>query len=68
MLIINALRFEPHLSHFSLSETLEVVRQLSPRRTKLIHMSDGIGLHRETSKLLPERVELAYDGEIISVP
>ena len=68
MLIINALRFEPHLSHFSLSETLEVVRQLSPRRTKLIHMSDGIGLHRETSKLLPESVELAYDGEIISVP
>lgn len=67
-LIVNALRFSPHLSHFCLSETLAVVGKIAPRRAYLIHMSDGIGLHRETSKLLPANVELAYDGEIVQVP
>ena len=64
-LIINALRFKPHLSHFSLEEALEVIKKVSPRRAYLIHMSDGIGLHASTSRLLPAGVELAYDTEII---
>ena len=64
-LIINALRFKPHLSHFSLEEALDVIKKVSPRRAYLIHMSDGIGLHASTSRLLPVGVELAYDTEII---
>ena len=64
-LIINALRFKPHPSHFSLEEALEVIKKVSPRRAYLIHMSDGIGLHASTSRLLPAGVELAYDTEII---
>ena len=67
-LIINALRFEPHLSHMNLEETLAVVAQANPRRALLIHESDGIGLHEATSRLLPQGVELAYDKEIIRVP
>ena len=67
-LIINALRFEPHLSHMNLEETLAVVAQAKPRRALLIHESDGIGLHEATSRLLPQGVELAYDKEIIRVP
>ena len=67
-LIINALRFKPHLSHMNLEETLAVVAQANPRRALLIHESDGIGLHEATSRLLPQGVELAYDKEIIRVP
>lgn len=62
LLVLNALRIEEHLSHISLSQALEIIEQIKPGRTILIHMSHGIGLHAETSKLLPKGVELAYDG------
>jgi len=67
LLVINALRFKPHLSHLCLSETLDLVERISPGRTLLIHMSDGIGLHQQTSAKLPQGVELAYDGLIVKV-
>ncbi len=67
LLMINALRFEEHLSHISLSQALEIIKQIKPGRAVLIHMSHGIGLHAETSKHLPKGVELAYDGMKIIV-
>ena len=67
VLIIDALRQTRHLSHFSLPETLSVVRKLQPRRTYLIHMSDGMGLHADVSEKLPPGVELCYDGMLIKV-
>lgn len=62
VLVINALRFKEHISHLSLSQALEIIKQINPGRVVLIHMSHDIGLHAETSKLLPQGVELAYDG------
>ena len=67
VLVLNALRFEEHISHLSLSQALEIIEQIKPSRAVLIHMSHGIGLHSETSKLLPPGVELAYDGMSIIV-
>ncbi len=64
-LVINALRFEPHLSHFSLKESLAAIERIEPRKAYLIHMSHGIGLHEETSKMLPSNVSLAYDTQIV---
>jgi phosphoribosyl 1,2-cyclic phosphate phosphodiesterase len=64
---LNALRFDEHLSHISLSQALEIIEQIKPEKTILIHMSHGIGLHAETSKSLPEGVALAYDGMTITV-
>lgn len=66
VLVINSLREEPHMSHMSLSETLDVVKKISPRRAYLIHMSHDMGLHEEMSKKLPNGVEFAYDGLIVS--
>lgn len=64
-LVINALRFEPHMSHLSLKECLEIVERIKPRRTLLTHMSHGMG---PTAKVqLPEGVEFAYDGQEIDV-
>ena len=67
LLVLNALRLEEHLSHISLSQALEIIKQIKPCRAVLVHMSHGIGLHAETSKLLPKGVELAYDGMKIMV-
>lgn len=67
LLIINALRFSEHISHISLSQALDIISQIKPGKAVLIHMSHGIGLHAETSKLLPQGVELAYDGMSIVV-
>ena len=61
VLILDALRFEPHPTHFSLSQALEVVGALKPRRTFLTHLSHTFD-HGPTEAKLPPRVALAYDG------
>lgn len=67
MLVLNALRLEEHISHFSLNQALDIIEQIKPVRALLIHMSHNIGLHAETSKLLPPGVELSYDGMTITI-
>lgn len=68
LLVINSLRVEEtHLSHMCLEETLEVIDHIKPGQTYLIHMSDRMGLHAESPKLLPKGVSLAYDGLIVKV-
>ncbi len=67
LLVLNALRFEPHLSHFCLDEALEVVRRIVPGQTWLTHMSHGIGLHAHTDPSLPDGVHLAYDGLVVKL-
>jgi phosphoribosyl 1,2-cyclic phosphate phosphodiesterase len=66
-LIINALRKEKHVSHFSLVEALEIIAELKPRRAYLTHISHQMGLHGEVEKTLPSNVFLAYDGLFIEV-
>ena len=68
LLVINALRVKgEHISHMCLDETLDVVRRINPGHAYLIHMSDRMGLHADSPKLLPPNVELAYDGLIVKV-
>lgn len=61
LLVIDALRDDPHSTHLSVSEALEISRALSPRRTLLTHISHDLG-HAELSGRLPDGVEVAYDG------
>ena len=68
LLVINALRIEPHLSHMHLAATLEVIRRINPGQAYLTHMSHGIGLHADAALSLPSNVHLAYDGLIVNVP
>lgn len=67
VVFIDALRFDSHLSHFSLSEALEAIAKIQPKRAYLIHMSHRIGLHSETSRMLPANVRMAYDCQIVHV-
>jgi phosphoribosyl 1,2-cyclic phosphate phosphodiesterase len=62
VLILDALRPEPHLSHFTLSEALALVERIRPERTYLTHISHQMGLHREVNATLPPSVKLGYDG------
>lgn len=62
ILVLNALRREHHISHFSLGEALEVIRELKPKKTYLTHISHQLGKQVDVEKELPSDVRLAYDG------
>jgi len=61
VLILGALRFTPHPTHFSLEEALRVVDILSPERVYLTHLSHAFD-HEKTNQDLPSHISLAYDG------
>lgn len=66
-LVINALRREEHVSHLSLSQALQLIDLIKPRRTYLTHISDRMGRHADVDPTLPEGVHLAYDGLTIEL-
>ncbi len=45
-----------------LDESLELIRELKPKKAYLTHISHQLGFHNDVSKELPENVFLAYDG------
>jgi len=61
-LVINALRKEKHISHFSLREAIDFIREISPKKAYITHISHQMGYHAEVSKELPSGIILAYDG------
>ena len=67
VLILNALRFEPHETHLNIAEAIALINELKPERCYLTHISHDIGLHEEINKILPEGIQLGYDGLRIKV-
>lgn len=61
-LVINALRKEKHLSHFSLWEAIDFIRQISPRKAFITHISHQMGRHWQLEAELPPEIVLAHDG------
>lgn len=61
-LVLNALRRDPHPSHFTLNEALQLIEEIKPEHTWLTHISHQLGTHEDVSKELPAHVSLAYDG------
>lgn len=62
VVVLNALRKEPHISHFSLQEAVNLLEELQPERAYLTHISHLLGQHREVELELPDFIRLAYDG------
>ncbi len=62
VLILNALRFEPHETHLNMEEAILVIKELMPKQCYLIHISHDTGLHAEIDPILPEGIRLGYDG------
>ena len=67
VLVINALRKQKHLSHFTLSEAIELANALEIPRVYLTHISHQLGTHTAVSHELPANISLAYDGLQISL-
>lgn len=61
VLILNALRKQKHISHFTLSEAIEVAHKIKARQTYFTHISHVMGYHFEVNKELPNHMALAYD-------
>ena len=62
VLVLNALRREEHISHFTLKEATELALKLGAKQTYFTHMSHQIGFHDEVCAELPEGIDLAFDG------
>lgn len=62
VLVLNALRKEKHISHFSLDEAVRVVEDLQVGQAYFTHISHQLGQHQEIELELPDNMHLAYDG------
>ena len=67
IVVVNALRLEPHLSHFNLKEALAFIELVKPEKAYFTHISHLLGFHDEVEKSLPKNVHLAYDNLIITL-
>jgi phosphoribosyl 1,2-cyclic phosphate phosphodiesterase len=62
ILVLNALRKENHLSHFTLDEAVALAQELAVPQVYFTHISHQLGLHQQINKELPSHIQLAYDG------
>ncbi|MCS7189714.1 MAG: MBL fold metallo-hydrolase [Bacteroidia bacterium] len=68
VLVLNALRKEPHISHFHLEAALKVIEKAKPKVAYLTHISHLMGKHEEVQRMLPRQVFLAYDELELVLP
>ena len=67
ILVLNALRRQAHVSHFTLAEALNIIKIIKPEKAYLTHISHQLGRHSTVNLELPEGVECAYDGLEIEI-
>ena len=66
-LAVNALRREPHISHFSVGEAVELIGELNPEKGYLTHISHQMGPSGLFREELPLNVLPAYDGLVLEL-
>ncbi len=67
VLVLNALRREKHISHFTLSEAIALAEELEIPEVYFTHISHQLGIHEEVEAELPAHIHLAYDGLVINI-
>jgi len=60
--VLNALRRDAHISHFTLHQAVDMANELKAANTFFTHMSHQMGLHAELAAELPPHIQPAYDG------
>lgn len=63
--VLNALRREAHISHFTLDEAVALAQKIGARQTYFTHISHQLGLHADVTAELPAGISLAYDGLVL---
>lgn len=66
LMIVDALRYRPHPTHFSVGEALEAIAELRPRRALLTHVNHDLDQATLEAEL-PDGVHLAYDGLVVEL-
>ena len=67
VIVLDALRKIPHISHFTMEQAVELLEELKPKQGYLIHISHLMGLHNEVVKELPNFIKPAHDGLILEL-
>lgn len=67
VIVVNALRNSKHISHFSLTEAIEIISQLNPEKAYITHISHFLGLHGEVEQKLPPNIKLAFDNLVVEL-
>jgi phosphoribosyl 1,2-cyclic phosphate phosphodiesterase len=67
VIVINALRRNEHISHFTFQQAIDLADELKAKKTYFTHISHQLGTYKEVSLELPPHIELAYDGLTIQV-
>jgi len=61
VLVLNALRKGTHVSHLTLDEAMDLAKEISAEKTYFTHLSHLMGNHKDTTELLPQTIEIAFD-------
>ena len=67
ILVLNALRKEPHNSHLHLEAAINFANEIGAEKTFFTHISHRLGFHEKVNKELPDGMFLAYDNLILSI-
>lgn len=67
VLVLNALRHESHISHFTLNEAIAMAQRIGAENTYFTHISHQLGLHDAVEKIIPHNMHLAYDGLVLDI-
>ena len=65
VLVLDALQYRRHITHFSVEQAVEAADRIDAKQTLFTHIAHSLP-HEQTNRDLPDRMRLAYDGEIIS--
>ncbi|HVX48952.1 MAG TPA: MBL fold metallo-hydrolase [Chitinophagaceae bacterium] len=68
IMVVNALRHEEHISHFTLNQVITLAKELEVPETYCTHISHQLGCHADVERTLPPGVHLAYDGLHLHIP
>lgn len=66
-IVLNALRKEAHISHFTLSEAVATVQELGVPQAYFTHISHQLGNHAQVNRELPPGMQLAWDGLVLTI-
>jgi phosphoribosyl 1,2-cyclic phosphate phosphodiesterase len=66
IMVVDALRWEPHPTHLSVPEALDLIAELQPRRAYLTHVGHTLE-HETTNRRIGPHVEVAHDGLALEI-